>query len=73
MDAIYIPQLARALEQTETLQVRDYLPGLDTLTPVQGVMKVRHWQLPGGVGAGGSHHDADLRSLLTTIQLSRGG
>jgi uncharacterized protein len=42
MDAIYIPQLARAPEQTETLQVRDYLPGLDTLTPIQGMMKVRH-------------------------------
>jgi uncharacterized protein len=42
MEAIYIPQLARAPEQTEILQLRDYLPGLDTLTPVQGRMTVRH-------------------------------
>jgi uncharacterized protein len=42
MDAIYIPQLARAPEQTDTLQIRDYLSDLDTLTPVQGVMKVKH-------------------------------
>lgn len=42
MQAIYIPQLTRAPEQTETIQVRDYLLDLATLTPVQGVMKVTH-------------------------------
>lgn len=42
MDAIYIPQLAKALEQSEKIQVKDYLPGLETLTPVQGYVKVTH-------------------------------
>lgn len=42
MEAIYIPQLTRAPEQTETIQVQDYLLDLETLTPVQGVMKVIH-------------------------------
>jgi uncharacterized protein len=42
MDAIYIPQLVRAPEQTEAIEVQTYLPDLKTLTPVQGVMQVGH-------------------------------
>jgi uncharacterized protein len=42
MDAIYIPQLTQAPERTEEIQVKESLPGLDTLTPVRGVMRVRH-------------------------------
>lgn len=42
MEAIYIPQLVRAPEQTENIQVNDYLPDLDTLTPVQGLVRVTH-------------------------------
>lgn len=42
MDAIFIPQLTQAPERTEEIQVQEFLPGLDTLTPVRGVMKVRH-------------------------------
>lgn len=42
MEAIYIPQLAKAPEQTEKLQVCHYLPHLDTLTPVQGEVCVIH-------------------------------
>ena len=42
MQPIYIPQLTRAPEQTDNIQVRDYLSDLDTLTPVQGTMKVTH-------------------------------
>ena len=42
MDAIYIPQLARAPEQTETIDVQEYLPDLETLTPVQGQVRVTH-------------------------------
>ena len=42
MAAIYIPQLIRAPEQTETVQICDYLPDLDTLTPVQGEVRVTH-------------------------------
>ena len=42
MDAIYIPQLTKAPEQTEVLQVNEFLPGLDTLTPVRGRIRVQH-------------------------------
>jgi uncharacterized protein len=42
MDAIYIPQLATAPERTEEIQVQDFLPGLDTLTPIRGKVRVRH-------------------------------
>lgn len=42
MNAIYIPHLIRAPEQTETLEIHDYLQGLETLTPVQGTVRVTH-------------------------------
>ncbi len=42
MDAIYIPQLTKALGQTEEIQVKDFLPGLQTLTPIRGSLKVQH-------------------------------
>ncbi len=41
-EAIYIPQLVRAPEQTERLSVKNYLPDLETLTPVQGTVRVTH-------------------------------
>jgi uncharacterized protein len=42
MDTIYIPHLAKILDQTETIAIQDYLPELETLTPIQGEMKVSH-------------------------------
>ncbi|NJL62758.1 MAG: DUF177 domain-containing protein [Methylacidiphilales bacterium] len=42
MDAIFIPQLTKAPERTEEIQVQEFLPGLDTLTPVRGIIRVRH-------------------------------
>jgi uncharacterized protein len=42
MEAIYIPRLAKAPEQTEVIQVKEYLPDLETLTPVQGSLRVTH-------------------------------
>ncbi|HEY9638903.1 MAG TPA: YceD family protein [Coleofasciculaceae cyanobacterium] len=42
MEAIHIPQLARAPEQTEQIEVQTYLPDLETLTPVQGKLQVIH-------------------------------
>ncbi|AFY33752.1 DUF177 domain-containing protein [Calothrix sp. PCC 7507] len=42
MDAIYIPQLAKAPERTEEIQVKDFLPSLETLTPVRGIIRVQH-------------------------------
>jgi uncharacterized protein len=42
MDAIYIPQLTKAPERTEEFQVEEFLPGLETLTPVRGHVRVQH-------------------------------
>ncbi|MBD2355565.1 DUF177 domain-containing protein [Tolypothrix sp. FACHB-123] len=42
MDAIFIPQLTKAPERTEEIQVKDFLPGLETLTPVRGTIRVQH-------------------------------
>ncbi len=42
MDAIYIPQLTKAPERTEEIQVKEFLPGLETLTPVRGRIQVQH-------------------------------
>jgi len=42
MDAIYIPRLIKAPNQTEVIPVQEYLPDLPTLTPVQGEIEVRH-------------------------------
>lgn len=42
MEAIYIPQLTKAPERTEVVEVEDFIPGLETLTPVRGQVKVQH-------------------------------
>lgn len=42
MRAIYIPELRQAPDQTRVLEVKEYLPDLESLTPVQGAMKVSH-------------------------------
>jgi uncharacterized protein len=42
MEAIFIPQLTKVPERTEEIQVQEFLPGLDTLTPVRGIIRVRH-------------------------------
>lgn len=42
MDAIHIPQLTKAPERTEEIQVNEFLPGLETLTPVRGRVRVQH-------------------------------
>ena len=42
MEPIYIPQLEKAVEKTETISVHDYLPELETLTPVEGTVQVIH-------------------------------
>lgn len=39
---IFIPQLLQIPERSVTLPVKDYLKDLETLTPVQGVVKVEH-------------------------------
>ncbi|MBD2597017.1 metal-binding protein [Nostoc sp. MBR 210] len=42
MDAIFIPQLTKAPERTEEIQVQEFLPGLETLTPIRGRIRVQH-------------------------------
>ncbi|NJM20089.1 MAG: DUF177 domain-containing protein [Richelia sp. SM1_7_0] len=42
MDAIYIPQLAQASKPIEEIEVKEFLPDLDTLTPVRGNIRVQH-------------------------------
>ncbi len=42
MDEIYIPQLKKAPHQTEVIHFKEFLPGPDTLTPVQGQLAVTH-------------------------------
>ncbi|NJM27296.1 MAG: DUF177 domain-containing protein [Pseudanabaena sp. RU_4_16] len=42
MENIFIPQLAKAVNATETIQFKEFIEGLDTLTPVQGVMEIKH-------------------------------
>ena len=42
MRPIYLPQLAQAPQRTEVVKVHDLISGLDSLTPVQGKVKVEH-------------------------------
>lgn len=42
MEPIYIPQLLKAPEKTEVIQLQEFLPGLETLTPIRGLMRVTH-------------------------------
>lgn len=42
MEAIYIPQLLKAPERKEEIKIQEPISGLDSLTPVKGVMSIRH-------------------------------
>ena len=42
MDAIYIPQLAQASKPVEEIEVKEFFPDLNTLTPVRGNIRVEH-------------------------------
>jgi uncharacterized protein len=42
MEKLYIPQIARAVDATETFEFKEFIEGLETLTPVQGMISVRH-------------------------------
>jgi uncharacterized protein len=42
MEAIYIPHLLKAPKQTQVVQVEEFLPNLETLTPVRGQVRVTH-------------------------------
>ncbi len=42
MDKVYIPQLQRMKDGTDTIEFREFFPDLPTLTPVQGVLQLSH-------------------------------
>ena len=42
MEPIYIPQLTTAPEQTEEIQFEEFISELETLTPVRGILVVKH-------------------------------
>lgn len=42
LEAIYIPRLAKAFEQTETIEFQQFIQDLETLTPVRGRLTLRH-------------------------------
>jgi uncharacterized protein len=42
IEPIHIPRLTRAPGQTEVVQIDEPIPGLETLTPVQGWVRVKH-------------------------------
>ena len=42
MDAIHIPQLTKSPERSVTIQFEEFLPDLETLTPVKGCLRIKH-------------------------------
>ena len=42
MEPIYIPQLLKAPEKTESIEIQEFISDLETLTPVRGEMMVTH-------------------------------
>lgn len=42
MEAIYIPQLLKLPERKEEIKIQEPVSGLNTLTPVKGIMSIRH-------------------------------
>lgn len=42
MEPIFIPHLLKAPNQTQVIQVEEFLPGLETLTPIRGQLRVTH-------------------------------
>lgn len=42
MEPIYIPHLLKAPQQTQVVEIQDFIPELETLTPVKGQMRLTH-------------------------------
>jgi uncharacterized protein len=42
MEVIHIPQLLKAPQRQQSLEIQEFLPGLETLTPVRGNLVVCH-------------------------------
>lgn len=42
MEALYIPQLLKAPKRTREITLDDSISGLETLTPIRGILVVRH-------------------------------
>ncbi len=58
MNAIYIPRLLNAPQKTEEILLKEFIAGLDTLTPVRGLLTLTH---------GGTYLDVSLtvETILT--------
>ena len=42
MEAIYIPLLLKAASKTREIKIDEFIPGLDSLTPVRGILSIAH-------------------------------
>jgi len=42
MEKLYIPQIAKSVDATEEFEFKEFIEGLETLTPVQGFISVHH-------------------------------
>ncbi|MEI6328693.1 MAG: YceD family protein [Pseudanabaena sp.] len=42
MEKLYIPQISKAVDATEEFEFKEFIEGLETLTPVQGFISVHH-------------------------------
>lgn len=42
MEAIYIPQLLKTPDRKRSIPLDDFIPGLETLTPLRGELIIRH-------------------------------
>jgi len=66
METIFIPHLLKSPDRQRVIIIDNFIPGLETLTPVRGTLLVRH---------GGNFLEVsvkaetivNLRSLFTTI------
>lgn len=43
IEPIYIPRLLKAPGKSEQVEIKDFLPGLDTLTPIRGTVVITHY------------------------------
>jgi uncharacterized protein len=42
MEKLYIPQIAKSVDATEEFEFKEFIEGLETLTPVQGFIIIHH-------------------------------
>lgn len=68
METIFIPHLLKSPDRQRVIIIDNFIPGLETLTPVRGTLLVRHGgNFFGSIGESRNHRHLNLRSLFTTI------